>query len=130
MQQFMHGTDAAIHLFCGLRPLIQKDDTVTEQEPRNHSGDQQMKTTTQKLQKTSSSFFQWHSLRTRVTLLTLPIFVIGIGALTFYANYTLHRDMEKTLTTGTIAVGAGVAAAAVAATVAASSGTITASHHH
>ncbi|MFZ4441687.1 MAG: cache domain-containing protein, partial [Syntrophales bacterium] len=76
---------------------------MTEKEPRKDQGkgDRQMTTTprrpTGRLQKASAAIFQWRSLRTRVTLLTLAIFVIGIWALAFYASHTLQRDMEKTL---------------------------------
>ncbi|CAK0761850.1 two-component system, sensor histidine kinase and response regulator [Gammaproteobacteria bacterium] len=45
----------------------------------------------------SSKFFQWRSLKTRVTLFTLAIFVIGIWALGFYASQTLHEDMQRLL---------------------------------
>ena len=56
-----------------------------------------MTTTTRRSTTTPGAIFQWRSLRTRVTLLTLAIFVIGIWALAFYASETLHRDMEQTL---------------------------------
>ena len=72
---------------------------MTEKEPRNLSKqrDRQMTTTTRRHQTTFGAIFQWRSLRTRVTLFTLAIFVLGIWAISVYANYTLQRDMEKTL---------------------------------
>ncbi|MEI8157741.1 MAG: cache domain-containing protein, partial [Burkholderiales bacterium] len=41
--------------------------------------------------------FQRHSLKTRVTLLTLALFVIGIWALAFYASRLLRDDMQRML---------------------------------
>ena len=38
-----------------------------------------------------------HSLKTRITLPTLTIFVIGIWALTFYTSQMLREDMERLL---------------------------------
>ena len=43
------------------------------------------------------NIFQWRSLKTRMTLFTLTIFLIGIWSLAFYASYTLHNDMEQAL---------------------------------
>jgi diguanylate cyclase (GGDEF)-like protein/PAS domain S-box-containing protein len=43
------------------------------------------------------NIFQWHSLKTRVTLFTLLIFVIGIWSLAFYASRMLRADMERLL---------------------------------
>ena len=42
-------------------------------------------------------FFQRHSLKTRVTLLTLALFVVGIWALAFYASRMLRDDMQRML---------------------------------
>jgi hypothetical protein len=52
---------------------------------------------TNKFQTIFSANFQWHSLKTKVTLFTLIFFLIGIWSLAFYARYTLHNDMENTL---------------------------------
>src|SRR5450756_1929510 len=41
--------------------------------------------------------FQWQSLKTRVTLFTLAIFVIGIWSLTFYTSRMLREDMQRLL---------------------------------
>lgn len=41
--------------------------------------------------------FQWHSLKTRVTLVTLGIFVLSIWSVMFYATRTLDQDMERLL---------------------------------
>lgn len=43
------------------------------------------------------SIFQWHLLKTRVTLLTLAIFLIGLWSLAFYASSMLRRDTERLL---------------------------------
>ena len=56
-----------------------------------------MTTTTDSVQKSSGKISQWQSLRTRVTLFTLAIFLLGIWSLAFYASYTLHSDMGRTL---------------------------------
>ena len=42
-------------------------------------------------------FFQWRSLKTRVTLFTLVIFVIGVWALAFYVSRMLRQDMQHLL---------------------------------
>ena len=41
--------------------------------------------------------FQWRSLKTRVTLLTLSVFVIGIWLSALYASRTLREDMQRLL---------------------------------
>lgn len=41
--------------------------------------------------------FPWKSLKTRVTLFTLAIFVVGIWTLAFYASKMLREDMERLL---------------------------------
>jgi PAS domain S-box-containing protein len=41
--------------------------------------------------------FEWNSLKTRVTLLTLGIFVISIWSLTFYTGRMLREDMKGLL---------------------------------
>jgi hypothetical protein len=43
------------------------------------------------------NIFQWRSLKTRVTLFTLAIFVISIWSLAFYASRTLQEDMQRQL---------------------------------
>ncbi|MFZ4626008.1 MAG: PAS domain-containing protein, partial [Rhodoferax sp.] len=43
------------------------------------------------------SIFQWRSLKTRLTLFTLLIFVIGIWSLAFYASRMLRADMQRLL---------------------------------
>ena len=42
-------------------------------------------------------FFQWRSINTRVTLFTLVIFLVSIGALGFYASRMLREDMQHVL---------------------------------
>lgn len=39
----------------------------------------------------------WHSLRTRATVFTLAVFVLGIWMLTLYATRLLRADMERML---------------------------------
>ena len=41
----------------------------------------------------------WHSLRTRATVFTLAVFVLGIWMLTLYATRLLRADMERMLGT-------------------------------
>ncbi len=41
--------------------------------------------------------FQWGSLKTRITLGTLAIFVLSIWAITLYASRMLHEDLERAL---------------------------------
>ena len=43
------------------------------------------------------NFFQWNSLKTRVTLFALAIFVVGIWSVAFYASRTLRADMQRLL---------------------------------
>ena len=43
------------------------------------------------------NIFPWRSLKTRVTLLTLATFVIGIWSLTLYVGHTLRQDMQRSL---------------------------------
>ncbi|MBU4113338.1 MAG: PAS domain S-box protein [Gammaproteobacteria bacterium] len=38
---------------------------------------------------------EWNSLKTRVTLITLGIFLIGIWSLTFFVSGELHEDLQK-----------------------------------
>ncbi|MEI7431282.1 MAG: PAS domain S-box protein, partial [Betaproteobacteria bacterium] len=45
----------------------------------------------------SSKFFKWRSLKTRVTLVTLVIFVISIWSLTFYISRLLRDDLQRVL---------------------------------
>ena len=42
-------------------------------------------------------YFEWRSLKTRVTMLTLLIFVISIWSMTFYASRVLREDMQLVL---------------------------------
>ena len=39
------------------------------------------------------NFFRWRSLKTRVSLFTLGIFLISFWSLAFYASWTLRNDM-------------------------------------
>ena len=41
--------------------------------------------------------FQWRSLKTRVTLFTLLIFLGSLWALSYFASRILHQDMERQL---------------------------------
>ena len=41
--------------------------------------------------------FRWHSLQTRVTLLTLAIFLLSVWSLSLYASYRLRQDMQRML---------------------------------
>ena len=43
------------------------------------------------------NIFQWRSLKTRMTLFTLVIFVIGIWSLAFYTSRMLREDMQRLL---------------------------------
>ena len=45
----------------------------------------------------SLKFFQSHSLKSRVTLFTLVIFLISLWSLLFYASHTLREDLEQML---------------------------------
>jgi PAS domain S-box-containing protein len=45
----------------------------------------------------SSQFFQWRSLKTRVTVFTLAAFVLGIWSLSFYLSRSLQANMERLL---------------------------------
>ena len=40
---------------------------------------------------------RWHSLKTKISLATLGIFLAGIWSLAFYARQVLHEDMERLL---------------------------------
>jgi PAS domain S-box-containing protein len=44
-----------------------------------------------------AELFHWRSLKTRVTLLTLSVFVIGIWLSALYASRTLREDMQRQL---------------------------------
>ena len=46
---------------------------------------------------TNSSIFNFHSIKTRVTLFTLGIFIIGTWVLSFSINQQLHEGMQKQL---------------------------------
>ncbi|MDD5175946.1 MAG: ATP-binding protein [Sterolibacterium sp.] len=41
--------------------------------------------------------FRWRSLKTKVTLYTLTIFLVGIWSLAFYASHMLRQDMQNLL---------------------------------
>src|SRR5512138_3293385 len=41
--------------------------------------------------------FHWHSLKTRLTILSLVIFLAGIGSLTAYVGRLLQKDFERML---------------------------------
>src|ERR1035437_7929160 len=43
------------------------------------------------------NILQWQSLKTRVTLFTLTIFVISIWSLALYVSRSLRADMERQL---------------------------------
>ena len=45
----------------------------------------------------NATLFQWHSLKTRVTLFTLTIFVVSLWALSFFASRMLREDMQSVL---------------------------------
>ena len=45
----------------------------------------------------NSQLFKWRSLKVRVTLFTLLIYVLGIWLLAFYASRTLRDNMQKVL---------------------------------
>jgi PAS domain S-box-containing protein len=56
-----------------------------------------MATITRRPPATFNTIFQWRSLKTRMTLFMLTIFLIGIWSLTFYSSYTLKDDLEQAL---------------------------------
>ena len=56
------------------------------------------------------NIFQWRSLKTRVTLLTLVIFVIGIWSLTLYTSRMLREDMQRLLSEQQLSTASFVAA--------------------
>ncbi len=39
--------------------------------------------------------FQWHSIKTKVTIFTLAIFVLSLWSLAFYASRMLLKNMEQ-----------------------------------
>jgi hypothetical protein len=43
------------------------------------------------------NFFPWRSLKTRVALLTLVIFLVSVWSLAFYASRILREDMQQVL---------------------------------
>ena len=43
------------------------------------------------------NIFQWNSVKTRVTIVTLAIFITGIWSLSFYASQMLRQDMQRLL---------------------------------
>ena len=56
--------------------------------------------------------FQWRSLKTRITLSTLAIFLVGIWTLSFYASAVLRDDMTVLLGEQQVAAVSAAAAAA------------------
>ena len=70
---------------------------MNEKDTGDYRKDQSMATTTRRQPTTFSAIFQWRSLKTRVTVFTLAIFLVGIWSLTFYASNTLRKDMERAL---------------------------------
>lgn len=56
-----------------------------------------MTTTTSRPPTTLNAIFHWRSLRTRVTLSTLAIFLIGIWSLTSYTSLMQREDMRRLL---------------------------------
>lgn len=50
-----------------------------------------------KVWKSLISFIRWRSLKTRITLLTLAIFVVGIWSAAFYSSRAMHKDMQELL---------------------------------
>ena len=42
-------------------------------------------------------FFLWQSLKTRVTLFTLAIFITSLWSLSFYVSRVLQEDLERIL---------------------------------
>ncbi|MFZ4439303.1 MAG: hypothetical protein ACOYOS_12810 [Syntrophales bacterium] len=56
-----------------------------------------MSTTAGRPPTTAGAIIRWRSLKTRVTVITLAIFLVGIWSLAFYASYTLQKDMERAL---------------------------------
>ena len=45
----------------------------------------------------NAKLFQWRSLKTRLTLFTLLVFVFSIGALTFFVSRMLQSDLQRVL---------------------------------
>ena len=45
----------------------------------------------------TSQHFHWHSLKTRVTVFTLVIFVISLWVLALFATRMLREDMQHLL---------------------------------
>ena len=44
-----------------------------------------------------SKIFPWQSLKVRVTVFTLAVFVLGMWSLSFYIGRSLQADMEQVL---------------------------------
>ena len=57
-----------------------------------------------------STINPWQSLKTRITLATLLIFITGIWLLSFLASHMLRRDMERMLSEQQISTASIVAA--------------------
>ena len=77
--------------------MNQEGRNSTERKTGNYRKEPQMTMTTRRPKKTFSDIFQWHSMKTKATISTLAIFLIGIWALAFYTSYTLKNDMEEAL---------------------------------
>jgi len=73
------------------------DKPMTEKETGNYRKEPQMKTAPDKSQTTFSGIFKWRSLKTRLTLFILTIFLVGIWSLALYASYTLKKNLENLL---------------------------------
>ena len=56
-----------------------------------------MSSTARRPPTTAGVIIRWRSLKTRVTVFTLAIFLIGSWSLAFYASYTLQKDMQRAL---------------------------------
>lgn len=58
---------------------------------------------------TNSNIFNFHSIKTRVTLFTLGILIIGTWVLYFLISHKLHEGMEEQLTDQQISIASIVA---------------------
>ena len=57
----------------------------------------QMTNTTSRPPTRFRAIFSWHSLKTKVTIFTLGIFLISILSMAIYSSYKPHNDMERAL---------------------------------
>ena len=53
-----------------------------------------MTTTTRTYQTTFPAIFRWRSLKTRVTIFTLALFLLSFWSLAFHSSIMLQKDME------------------------------------